>query len=334
MKRCRGTVWSVLGILIFLTLVYGWAKATPESKDSIVGSDNHINTNSFVSDVLTHPTFKGFSRFLLPGEMHRIEGRMSLDDVPLLLPYHSHIRVETTVAVLNHLIDEVTAGTTVFYDFYAENQKKADPAKENTGLFFFKGKPGAPFAIVCPGGGFSYVGSIHEGFPYALELSKRGYNAFVIQYRVGSRQYAAEDLAAALSYVFRNADMFQVSTDSYSLWGSSAGARMVAYIGSHGASAFGGDDLPPPAAIVMAYTGYPDFTPADPPTFVMVSDDDPIVSVPVVERRVRRMKQVGIEVEFHKYHGAGHGFGLGLGTDAEGWVEDAVSFWERGIPKQ
>ena len=45
---------------------------------------------------------------------------------------------------------------------------------------FFRGRPGAPFAVICPGGGFSYVGSIHEGFPHALALSRMGYNAFVV----------------------------------------------------------------------------------------------------------------------------------------------------------
>ena len=24
-----------------------------------------------------------------------------------------------------------------------------------------------------------------------------------------------------------------------------------------------------------------------------------------------------------------HGFGLGIGTEAEGWINDAVAFWER-----
>ena len=36
-----------------------------------------------------------------------------------------------------------------------EQQKRDDPSKNATGLFFFRGKPGAPFAGVCPGGGFS-----------------------------------------------------------------------------------------------------------------------------------------------------------------------------------
>ena len=68
-------------------------------------------------------------------------------------------------------------------------------------MFFFRGKPGAPFAVISPGGGFSYVGSIHEGFPLAVALSQKGYNAFVLQYRVGGETIACEDLAAALSYI-------------------------------------------------------------------------------------------------------------------------------------
>jgi hypothetical protein len=83
------------------------------------------------------------------------------------------------VDTINYMIDQVAEGKIIFYNFYTERQKQENPAKRNTGLFFFKGKPGAPFAVVCPGGGFSYVGSVHEGFPHATQLSKKRYNAFV-----------------------------------------------------------------------------------------------------------------------------------------------------------
>ena len=157
------------------------------------------------------------------------------------------------------MIDDVGKGRTVFYDIYTEAQKRADPTKEHTGLFFFRGKPGAPFAVIAPGGGFSYVGSVHEGFPYAVEISSKGYNAFVLKYRVGQGgAVATQDLAAAISYIFENADTLGVSTQGYSLWGSSAGARMAASIGSHGVARFGGKDLPKPVAVVMAYTAHSD----------------------------------------------------------------------------
>ena len=72
------------------------------------------------------------------------------------------------------MIDDINDGKTLFYDFYTGQQKAEDPGKMSTGLFFFRGKPKSPFAVICPGGGFAYVGSIHEGFLYAVELSAKG----------------------------------------------------------------------------------------------------------------------------------------------------------------
>ena len=141
-----------------------------------------------------------------------------------LLPYHTHVRPDVVVGSLNRMIDDVNDGKPVFYDFYSAAQKQEQPAKENTGLFFFRGKPGAPFAIISPGGGFSYVGSIHEGFPYAVEISNKGYNAFVLKYRAGhGGAVATQDLAAAISYIFRNAEKLGVGTDELFLMGQFGG---------------------------------------------------------------------------------------------------------------
>ena len=71
------------------------------------------------------------------------------------------------------------------------------------------------------GGGFAYVGAMQDSFPHALELSKRGYNAFALIYRPGA-QTACEDLARALQFIFTHAEQLKVDTDGYSLWGGSA----------------------------------------------------------------------------------------------------------------
>jgi hypothetical protein len=110
----------------------------------------------------------------LPWDDRGYDNSMRLRNVSALLPYHSHVDPGTVVSALNHIIDDVNNGKTIFYDFYTEEEKKGQPAKSNTGLFFFRGKPGAPFAVVAPGGGFSYVGSVHEGFPYAVAINKQG----------------------------------------------------------------------------------------------------------------------------------------------------------------
>jgi len=53
-----------------------------------------------------------------------------------------------------------------------------------------------------------------------------------------------------------------------------------------------------------------------------------------VERRVENLRNAGVEVEYRRYRNAGHGFGLGVGTDAEGWIEYAIKFWEKHISEQ
>jgi acetyl esterase/lipase len=295
----------------------------------------HLHVDDSVDDLLKHPAFARFGRLLLPWDDRRYDTTLPLRNIGSLLPYHSHVDPVVVLSALNRMIDDASAGRAVFYDIYTDAQKQAEPSRKNTGLFFFRGRPGAPFAVIAPGGGFSYVASVHEGFPYAVEISNRGYNAFVLKYRAGrGGAIATEDLAAALSYIFGNASSFGVTTADYSLWGSSAGARMAAAIGSYGTARFGGSDLPRPSALVILYTGHSDVASMEPPTFVAVGDSDGIAPPSIMERRVAALRRAGTEVEYHRYPGVGHGFGLGVGTSAEGWIADAVRFWAKQIKQQ
>ena len=103
---------------------------------------------------------------------------------------------------------------------------------------------------------------------------------------------------------------------------------MAAWLGSYGAEAFGGGDLPRPGAVIMQYTGHSDYTPDAPPTFACVGENDGIASWHTMERRIQALSDLGIPTEFHHYPGLSHGFGLGTGTAAEGWIDQAVAFWE------
>jgi len=310
----------------------GGPRTMPESKTTAMnkrGGYAHVRTGDSILTVVNHPAFKGFGRYILPRDNDLTGKDVPLADIHSLMPYHGHVNPGTVVGAINHMIDDVNDGKSIFYDFYTEQQKRADPAKASSGLFFFRGNPGAPFAVVCPGGGFSYVGSLHEGFPLASEVSKKKYNAFVIRYRIGSEQRATEDLAAAIAFIFRHANTLGVSMKDYSLWGGSAGARMVGNIALNGVAAYGGVNLPKPSTAVIAYTGQASFSENFPPTFMTVSADDGIANAAVVDQRVENLRNAGVEVEYRRYGTAGHGFGLGTGTDAEGWLGHAVRFWER-----
>jgi acetyl esterase/lipase len=292
----------------------------------------HLRVDETFGDMLKHPAFAGFGRLILPWDDRPVDTTMRLGEIGSLLPYHTHVDPDVVVSSLNRMIDDSAGGRTVFHDFYTAAEKEAKPSRRNTGLFFFRGTPGAPFAVIAPGGGFSYVASVHEGFPFAVEISERGFNAFVLRYRVGQGgRIPTEDLAAALTYIFRNAARLGVSTTDYSLWGSSAGARMAASIGSHGAARFGGATLPKPSTVVLLYSGHSELAPSEPPTFVAVGENDGIAPPAVMERRVAALRRAGTEVEYHRYPGVGHGFGLGVGTSAEGWIGDAVRFWRKRI---
>ena len=87
--------------------------------------------------------------------------------------------------------------------------------------------------------------------------------------------------------------------------------------------------MPRPGAVIMQYTGHSDYTQEDPPTFACVGENDGIASWRTMQRRLEAMSAAGIDTEFHKYPGLSHGFGIGIGTVAEGWVDDAVAFWEK-----
>ena len=335
--RVFGLIAHLSIVLLFLVSCTRGDSVVPDSRTGEIldrersGNEGypHITTRDSVRHIANHPAFEGFGNHILPWDDNTSYYDAPLRAVGSLMPYHSHVDPDIVVGAINHMIDQVNDGRTIFYDFYTAQQKQQDPTKAPTGLFFFRGEPGAPFAIVCPGGGFSYVGSLHEGFPLALEIGDNGYNAFVIRYRIGSEQWAAQDLAAAIAHILRNAETFQVSTRDYSLWDGSAGARMVGDIALHGVSAYGGGDLPKPAAAVIAYTGQSTYASDFPPAFITVAANDRIANVHTVERRVQNLRNAGVDVAYRRYQSAGHGFGLGTGTDAEGWVDLAVRFWQR-----
>ena len=90
-----------------------------------------------------------------------------------------------------------------------------------------RGSPGAKTAICNAGVGSAFVGSMHDSFPHALELSKMGYNAFALIYRPGWHT-AMEDLGRALTLLYDSSGKLDIDMSSYSLWGGSAGARMAA----------------------------------------------------------------------------------------------------------
>lgn len=223
----------------------------------------------------------------------------------------------------------------------------------------------APFALIAPGGGYQAVCSFVEGEPFARELNKRGYSAFVLYYRVAKQaQYPApqDDMARGLKEILDHAQQYNIQTEGFSIWGASAGGHLAASFGSD-AVGYAHYGLPKPAAMVLVY---PVITlgehthkgtrnnhlgknaPADmvkklsvqnlvtgnyPPTYIWNTLEDK--TVPPINSRLfaQAAQEAGVECRYHCYNSGPHGCGLARGLACEGWFDEAVAFWQTHIGK-
>ena len=89
------------------------------------------------------------------------------------------------------------------------------------------------------------------------------------------------------------------------------------------------DAYPAPGAVIMQYTGLSEVTGNEPPTYACVGTRDGIASYRSMENYISRIQADGTDARIEVFDGLGHGFGLGEGTVAEGWINNAVDFWEQ-----
>lgn len=295
---------------------------------------DYYHSQSTVSDVLNDPCFENFGRLLFPVD-RTVSSSMTLAQVstPSVYMWYPYIQVEKTVEILNYLHSQAAKGEKVFYNIYSPEEMTVNPSKADTGIFVFKGNNGNPFAITNAGGGFAYVGAMHDSFPHSLELCKAGYTAFALIYRPDDPY---SDLARAITFIQENSEMLGVAKNNYSLWGGSAGARMAATLGNRSnlRQLTGNSEVPQASAVIMQYTGYSSVSEFDAPTYNCVGSNDGIASWHTMQIRLQSLSVLGIPTEFHVYEGLGHGFGIGTGTVAEGWVNDAINFWEKNMKQE
>lgn len=86
-----------------------------------------------------------------------------------------------------------------------------------------------PSMLVIPGGGYSAVCHEREGKPIALAFYDRGFNAFVLNYRVGPNDHYPSqliDASSAIVHIKDNAEKFSIDTDRVYALGFSAGGHL------------------------------------------------------------------------------------------------------------
>jgi acetyl esterase/lipase len=216
-----------------------------------------------------------------------------------------------------------------------------------------EGEHNGAAVIVCPGGGYHTLAP-HEGEPIALWLNSLGVTAFVLRYRLApgyQHPTPLGDLQRAIRTVRSRADEWQVDPDRIGVLGFSAGGHLVSTAATHfdtgkpeAADAIERSGSRPDVAIMIYpvitldgrsmhlgsrqnllgenptpeiiefLSSQKQVTPETPPTFLVHSVDDRVVTVENSLEFALALSANGVPYAMQVYEHGGHGYGLG-GTD-------------------
>lgn len=180
--------------------------------------------------------------------------------------------------------------------------------------------------IIAPGGGHRELWMDHEGHNGAKWLRERGIAAFVLKYRLGSRDsgyqwdvHGFADMQRAIRLVRSRSEEWGVRPDRVGALGFSAGGELVA----RAATRFdnGNESAADPvekqssklafqALIYPGKSGLIAPSEGAPPVFIVCGfNDRPDISRGMAEVYLK-FKEARVPAELHIYSEAGHGFGV------------------------
>lgn len=349
-KRTEGKRVIILIVSIVLLLIsifwiaYGACCGKGGSYYEKDGKLKHISKSHSYSYAINHPAFEGFGQYILPWQNNALATITSPLRMSFLMPMLvTTADIDKVIESFNYMIDYCNeTGNKLFYDYYTEEDKAADASKNDTGLVFMKGNEGAPFALVCPGGGYVNVEANHEGYPVAKVLHEKGYNVFILRYRVKSSYEIkgsttsgngySEDAVNALKFIIDNANSLGVSDKNYSLWGFSAGGDVAGTLANpENEYGYLKATQNAPAAALLGYPVPTTQSSHSCPFFVTMAKNDDAIDFSSVEQWVNEMQEDGIKVKTDYYETCGHGYGTGYGKEGDGWMEKAIAYWEENM---
>ena len=232
---------------------------------------------------------------------------------------------------LTALSNQAKSGETIHYEIYSEEERQANKDLDMASLYCLHSDEKKPFVLLLAGGGFSSVCTPFESLPAAAYFNELGYTAFCLTYRVANNfgkpvPTLMEDVAAGVKFIVDNAEELNVEVDNYIIGGFSAGG-MTANMWSKKDNGYGKYNLPKPGMSMMIYGYDENYLDEDfPKAFIRQCNNDQYFSHDAYYSYLNKLKVLNISYEA-KMVNCIHGFGFGTGTYAEGWIDEALAFY-------
>lgn len=194
--------------------------------------------------------------------------------------------------------------------------------------------------LVCTGGGHMYRSAVEEGYEVCKALNERGYQTFLVNYRVDpyTDEESALDIARAIRYVRAHAEEYGVKEDNIAVVGFSYGGIVASlqandYYGDITAAklveGYVPDELDAVDASMNVYLAVYSIAAEEihnenfPATFFALGADDGVTGWCYSTYEV--LRAADIRTEMHIFAGVPHG--IGAGTHADGTFYENVAAW-------
>ena len=190
--------------------------------------------------------------------------------------------------------------------------------------------------VVCPGGGYAMLATMHEGIMWNFFFSRENVATIMLNYRLphGNHEVPASDVYQAIRIVKEHAREWNIDPDQIGVMGSSAGGHLASTVATHAA-----DDVRPAFQILFypvitmdkrythmgthdnligkdatpemetLYSNEKQVTEKTPRAFIVLADDDDVVPSINSAWYFAALKDHGVPANMHIYPTGGHGFG-------------------------
>jgi acetyl esterase/lipase len=245
---------------------------------------------------------------------------------------------------------------------YSHNKNDASGKNNDPMINVFLPKTSNGLAVIaCPGGGYSGLQIENEGNSFAPYFNEQGIALIVLKYRLpnGLHDIPLADAERAMRLIKENAREWNINTQMTGIMGASAGGHLASTLATH----FSVDTRPcfqillypvitmksdftnvgsriallgeqPVDKLIEFYSNELQVTAGTPQAFIVLCDNDKVVSPQNSIRYYQALQKNGVQTELHIYPTGGHGWGISNGFKYKAQWTDALKFWLTEIRNQ